>query len=393
MLNGNYFQKIPRDYSLCNACLGRQFPYEKKGLSNAMKGEELKKKAGVEKNKTKSCLICGHTMSSIERYADTVIKSLSDYEFDNFVIGARIPTSIIEQEDKLRAELKLKGGETLKSNFTRELNDEVSKRLDVEVIHKSPDVTVVVDSLIDILEVSSKSLFIYGRYTKTKRGIPQKRRRCLECKGKGCPECNLTGYSTTDSVEQRLTVPIISLFNAGRIKFTWIGSEDSNSLVQGEGRPFYAEVLEPHIRKPRRIKSAISKLRDDVSLKELKIINNRPRSGHHFTITVQSNFTLNKRITKRNIQNLEEVFKEASVKMLSVNKNKCITKKVYNLTVKSVKGLALQVKMECDGGLSIRRFFTGEGEEIEPNVSGILKREVKMNQEMPFDILTVNFKD
>jgi hypothetical protein len=49
--------------------------------------------------------------------------------------------------------------------------------------------------------------------------------------------------------------------------------------------------------------------------------------------------------------------------------------------------------MECDGGLSIRRFFTGEGEEIEPNVSGILKREVKMNQEMPFDILTVNFKD
>ncbi len=86
MLNGKYFQKIPRDYILCNTCLGRQFSSEKKGLNNAIKGEELKKKAGVKNNQTKSCLICGNTMSSIERYVDMVIKSLSDYEFNNFVI-------------------------------------------------------------------------------------------------------------------------------------------------------------------------------------------------------------------------------------------------------------------------------------------------------------------
>jgi len=392
MLNGKYFQKIPRDYVLCDACLGRQFPSEKKGLNNAMKGEELKKKAGVKNKQREFCLICGHTMSSIESYADMVIKSLSDYEFDNFVIGARIPVSMIEQEDNLRAELKLKGGETLKTNFTRELNNEISKRLDVEVTHRRPDVTVIVDSLIDMVEVSSKAIFVYGRYIKSKRGIPQKRRRCLECRGKGCPECNLTGYSTTDSVEQRLTPPILSLFNAGRIKFTWIGSEDSNSLVQGEGRPFYAEILEPHIRNPKRIKSAIRKLQDGVSLKELKVIDKRPRSEQQFTINVQSSFILNKRITKRNIQNLEEAFKEVSVKMLPANKNKSITKKVHSVTVESVKGLTMQVKIECDGGLSIRRFLTGEGEEVEPNISGILKRKVKMNQEMPFDILSVNFK-
>jgi|TARA_B100000315_G_scaffold80482_1_gene73728 tRNA pseudouridine synthase 10 len=357
-----------------------------------MKGEELKKRAGVKKNQTESCLICGFTMSSIERYADMVTKSLSDYEFDNFVIGARIPTAMIEQEDKLRADLKLKGGETLKANFTRELNDEVSKQLDVEVTHRRPDITVIVNSLIDIVEVFSKSIFVYGRYMKKERGIPQKRRRCLECRGKGCPDCNLTGYSTTDSIEQRLTAPILSIFNAGRIKFTWIGSEDSNSLVQGEGRPFYAEILEPHIRKPKRIKSAIRKLRNGVFLKELKIIEKRPRSEQPFTINVQSTFTLNKRITKKKIQNLEEVFKEASVKMLPTNKNKCITKKIYNLTVESVKNLTLQVKMECDGGLSIRQFITGEGDKVEPNISSILKREVKMNHDMPFDILKVNLK-
>jgi len=392
MLMEKYFQKIPRDYILCNTCLGRQFPSEKQGLNNAMKGMELKKKAGVEKNQTKSCLICGQTMSSIERYADMVIKSLSDYEFNNFVIGARIPTSMIEQEDNLRAELKLKGGETLKANFSRELNDEVSKRLDVEVTHRRPDVTVIVDSLVDMVEVSSRAIFVYGRYNKSKRGISQKRRRCLECRGKGCPECNLTGYSTTDSIEQRLTIPILSLFNAGRIKFTWIGSEDSNSLVQGDGRPFYAEILEPHIRKPKRIHSAISKLRDGVSLKELTLINERPKNDPQFTISVQSNFTLNKRITKRNVQNLEESFNETSVKMSPANKNKSVTKKIYSIKVESIKGLTMQMKMECEGGLSIRRFITGEGDEVEPNISGILKREIKINQRIPFDILAVNLK-
>jgi tRNA pseudouridine synthase 10 len=251
---------------------------------------------------------------------------------------------------------------------------------------------VVVDSLVDIVEASSKAIFVYARYNKSKRGIPQKRRRCLECRGKGCPECNLTGYSTTDSVEQRLTIPMLSLFNASRIKFTWIGSEDSNSLVQGNGRPFYAEILEPHIRKPKRMQSAINKLRDGVSLKELTLINKRPKSDQQFTISVQSKFTLNKRITKRNIQNLEESFDETSVKMLPANKNKSIIKNIHSVKVESIKGLIMQMKMECEGGLSIRRFITGEGDEVEPNISSILKREIKINQKMPFDILAVNLK-
>jgi hypothetical protein len=42
--------------------------------------------------------------------------------------------------------------------------------------------------------------------------------------------------------------------------------------------------------------------------------------------------------------------------------------------------------------LSIRRFITGEGDEVEPNISSILKREIKINQKMPFDILAVNLK-
>ena len=140
------------------------------------------------------------------------------------------------------------------------------------------------------------------------------------------------------------------------------------------------------------MQSAINKLRDGVSLKELTLINKRPKSDQQFTISVQSKFTLNKRITKRNIQNLEESFDETSVKMLPANKNKSIIKNIHSVKVESIKGLIMQMKMECEGGLSIRRFITGEGDEVEPNISGILKREIKINQRIPFDILAVNLK-
>ncbi|MFQ6135515.1 MAG: tRNA pseudouridine(54/55) synthase Pus10 [Nitrososphaerales archaeon] len=390
MRNGEIVKRLLKEHTLCNTCLGRQFPSELKGLDNTSKGIELKR--GVRYRLGEACYICGGMMSSIERYADMVIKALNEYEFDSLVIGARIPTTIVEREDHLRAEMKLKGGETFKTSFTRELNSTVSKRLDVEVRHRRPDVTVIVDSLLDMVDVTSRSIYVYGRYIKTKRGIPQKRRRCRECRGKGCPECNLTGYTTTDSVEQRLTEPILTLFRAGRVKFTWIGSEDSDSLVLGGGRPFYAEVLEPRARRPRRIKAVMKKVGDGVSVKEMKILDGRPREERRFTVTVQSSLTLDRRITKKDIKKLEETFEGASVRMTPSNKKSSTTKKIYSLTVESAKGRNLQVKVECDGGLSLRRFFTGEGGEVIPNVASTLERSVALDEEKPFDILDVNFE-
>lgn len=385
----NHFQ-ILKDYSLCNFCIRRQFPLAQKDMDHPSNDKVLNLEKEKKNNQTKSCFICGHIMSSIQKYTDLVINTLHDYEFTSLIIGARIPTAIIEREDNMRAELKLKGGETFKSNFTRNMNTAVSQQLKIEVNHKNPDVTVIIDLLLDMVEISSRSIYVYGRYIKNKRGIPQKQRKCQECKGEGCPECELTGYTTTDSVEQRLTVPLLQLFNANRIKFSWVGSEDMNSLVLGNGRPFYAEILEPKIRKPKRIKSVLKKNDNDISLNDLNLITKRPKKDLQFTVNVRSSFKLNKRISKISIKNLQETFKETSLQIMSSNKN--ITKKIYHFTVESVNGCNLQVNLECDGGLSIRRFLTGENDEVLPNLSGILKRKITLNKEKPFDILDVNFK-
>ncbi len=392
MQTGDTVKKLLGEYTLCNTCLGRQFPSELQGLDNTSKGTELKKKALGRNRPSKTCYICDGMMQSIEKYADMVTKAVREYEFESLVIGARIPTSLVEKEDNLRAELKLKGGETFKTNFTREMNRTVSGKLGVELQHRMPDITVIVDSLLDMVEVTSRSIYVYGRYVKTKRGIPQKRRRCRECGGQGCPECNLTGYTTTDSIEQRLTEPLLTLFRAGRVKFTWIGSEDSDSLVLGEGRPFYAEILEPQIRRPRRVKQMMKKVNDGVSVGELKVLSGRPREERRFTVAVQSSLTLDRRVTKKGVTKIKETFDGSFVRMTPPNKRSGTHKKIYSLTAETAKGRHLQIKMKCDGGLSLRRFFTGEGSEVEPNIAGILNRKVTLDEEKPFDILDVNFE-
>jgi len=384
-INSDTLQK----YYLCDSCHTRQFPFAQKDIHNLSNRNIINLKNEVKKNQNQSCFICGHIMS-LTKYTELVINALRDYEFTNLVIGARIPTAIIEREDNMRAELKLKGGETLKANFTRDMNVAVSQQLKTKVNHKNPDVTVIIDLLLNMVEISSRSIFVYGRYIKNKRGIPQKQRKCQECKGKGCHECTLTGYTTLDSVEQRLTVPLLQLFNADRIKFSWVGSEDMNSLVLGKGRPFYAEILEPKIRKPKRIKSTLKKIINEIFICDLNLIVKRPRGDQHFTVIVRSSLKLNKQISKTNIITLQEMLKEASVQIMSSNKN--ITKTIYYLIVESVNRCNLQVILECDGGLSIRRFLTGENDEILPNLSKILKRKITLNKEKPFDILDVNFK-
>ncbi len=352
----------------------------------------MKRKAGMKNGSSEVCYICDSMIPSIGKYVDMVVKALDGYEFGSFELGSRIPTAVVEREDNLRSEMKLKGGETVKSTFTREMNNLVSQRLDVKVKHRTPDLTAVVDTILDTVEVTPRPIHVYGRYIKTARGIQQKRRRCTVCRGRGCPECSLTGYLDIDSVEQRLTEPLLTLFKANRVRFTWIGSEDHRSLVLGRGRPFYAEISEPHVRNPRGVKTAVGRrVGAGVSLKELKILSGEPLEERRFTVTVRSGFTVDKRVLKKDLKMLEDVFRDVSVSVATPNKRNIASKNIYSLTVESAKGRNIQVKVECDGGLSIRRFLTGEGGEVTPNLATVVNRQVALDEEKPFDILDVGF--
>jgi len=382
-------KSILRRYPLCDTCLGRQFPSELKGLENREKGRELR---GEMPEPEEHCYICGCIMSSIDRYAEMVIKALEEYEFKTFLIGARISTSIVEKEDRIRAEFKLKGGETFKADFTKELGRAVSSKLNVSVKYRRPNITAIIDPVSEKVEVRPSSLYLYGRYVKRVRGVPQKRLKCRRCRGRGCEACGFTGCLPGDSIEKHLSDSILDLFKGSRVKFTWIGSEDKNSLVLGRGRPFYAEILEPKIRHPQSL-AALKEVGDGITLHDVNILEEEPGMRRSFTMTVRAKITLDKQLSREEVGRLEEAFNNIEVKMLSPNGRRSKVKKIRSLKVRRIRGEELELRIMCEGGLNIKSLITGERGIVTPSIAEVAGRDVALNKKAPFDILNISFEE
>ncbi len=100
----------------------------------------------------------------------------------------------------------------------------------------------------DSLNLQINPLFVYGRYRKLVRGIPQSRWDCTACGGRGCESCGGTGRRYPDSVSEYVGIPVQSAAQGSRFKFHAAGREDIDALMLGSGRPFVVEISEPRIR-------------------------------------------------------------------------------------------------------------------------------------------------
>ncbi len=160
----------PAEFRLCRFCRERQGAG---GSDLALAGD--------------GCFICDGISSNLGALAERIISKLGAFEFRTFSIGLVLPHGVQEREDTLRSELKIRGGETIKSELAGRLAKAVIKGMrggkKVDRLH--PDATVLVDVGEGNVEVTSKSLFLYGRYTKP-RGVAQRRLFCEECNGRGC---------------------------------------------------------------------------------------------------------------------------------------------------------------------------------------------------------------
>ena len=92
-------------------------------------------------------------------------------------------------------------------------------------------------------------VYIYGRYKKFKRGIPQTRWFCRECRGKGCENCNFTGKMYEESVEELISGSVLGEFRGADMVLHGSGREDIDARMLGSGRPFVIEIKEPRRRK------------------------------------------------------------------------------------------------------------------------------------------------
>jgi len=369
-------------YRLCDRCLGRQFPG--KTMNNRARGASLRKAVDQKSLNSDPCFICSHLMRSLLDIGKRAVSATGKYQFSTFAVGTTISPRLSENEDALRAEFKLRGGETIKSEITKEVARTIARKTGKQRSFRNHDIALLIDPLLGSTQVTPSSLFVRGRYTKRIRGISQKRSRCMNCNS-GCPSCDYTGLSKNTSIEGEIGDYLLKKFGGSRVIISWVGGEDHQSLVLGFGRPFFAEVQKPMKRWPiMRAKN----LRNGVRIIDIKVLTGPPTFSPRFRLRVRATIDLVEPISKKVLDRLE-AFTRKEVTAYSPNKRRYFRKMVYSVKPVSVKEDSFTAKIYCDGGLNIKRLISGERGEVSPSVSEVLQTQCTTRKERPFDVLSV----
>ena len=116
------------------------------------------------------------------------------------------------------------------------------------LVKEKPEVLALIDVVTLAVELDVRSTYLYGRYTKEARDLPQTRWPCRSCKGRGCERCEGTGLRYAHSVQDLIGGPLIETMGGADHAFHGMGREDIDVRCLGRGRPFVIEIKEPERR-------------------------------------------------------------------------------------------------------------------------------------------------
>lgn len=352
-------KSILNEYDLCDYCLGRLLS-KLENISSKSLGKKIRKKLG--KKESKKCYICKNLMANLDGYIKKSLDATNSYKFDSFLFGAVIKPSINERDDQLRSKFKLRV-DGIKTEITKHMSKKFAKKTKAVIDYLHPDLTITVNFKDDYCDVRAKSVIVFGRYTKKSREIPQKQKSCESCLGRGCFQCSFHGMSGYDSVEGNITKYMISRFGCRQVKITWIGGEDKTSLVMGNGRPFFAKLIEPHTRKPRFPKKIDL---GDIGLSNLRVVEKIPSKPLRFKSKVAMTITCDSKISQKSIEYLKSL---KGRQIILDNDGKSVPKHVYGMNIKNTNDYLL-ITMTVDGGLPIKRFVSDD--RVSPNLTSLL---------------------
>ncbi len=343
-----------------------------------------------------NCELCHGVLSDLDALAGEICDRLKYYEFDHFVVGATLPQSIPDREDEIRSELKIRGREGLKTQLTRSIGDIITERTGKPVKYRKPDVTVLVSIKDNSTQIVPRSIWVSARYRKNKRGIPQRSRICKTCNGIGCSNCNYKGIET-ESVQTMTSVFFRKLFGADGCNFIWIGSEDQQSLVQGFGRPFFAEIIRPRLRHipkegVKQLEEGIAN-QDSLIISSVELIQAKPWRIPSFSMRCRIYLRSDKEKLDHTVkvQELESRFNRSVIEVRLSRKPRVVKKRINWIKIVERQDSGLVLEMEGDGGIPIKKLITGGDDSVKPNLSNYLEG-FKIDPEKVFDVLEVTLR-
>ncbi len=371
---------------LCNHCLGRLFASVSRGLSNDQRGMIVR--LSVPGSPTSppegACYICNGLLLELGKFAAMSAKASEGLEFANYLVGTKVDAELSEREEAFWVEVGAKETESIKTELNREIGKLLEKQLGKRVEFTNPDLVFLIDTRFDRVVLDIAPLFVYGRYRKFSRGMPQTRWICRECRGKGCPHCGGKGRMYETSV-QDLTGPIVMRHAEGTDDFFHgMGREDIDARMLGNGRPFVVEIRKPLKRTldfgaiEREINESAKGLVEVEGMRssskaEVRAIKD---STHSKTYRVRIRFQSPVEHGKLN----EVVGALAGKPISQLTPNRVVHRRadldrhrtVRSIMVESFEGLEAVLVVEADSGTYIKELMHGDQGRTKPNVADIV---------------------
>ena len=397
---------------ICDHCLGRQFAMLSTGLTNPERGRALKitlamqasaagdksileDMAASSKNVRLSlgrkneedarCWVCLGEMSDekLEGWAKKAASTLQGLEIKTILIGTRMSGLLSENEELLLADAGSTHAEAFKSEMNREVGKLVSLKTGKMADLKRPDAIIHLNLDSGEAELQLSSIYIYGRYRKLIRGIPQTRWPCRECHGKGCEHCGGKGRMYEESVDELIKPSVVKAAGAEDTVFHGAGREDVDARMLGTGRPFVVEAVRPKVRTIdlAALKEGINKSSEgkvevsDLAMADQALVEHLKEARFDKTYEALVNFG-----SEVQEEKLKSVLKElvgsidqrTPTRVSHRRADKLRARKVYSADLAEFSGTSARIIIRGDSGLYIKELISGDGGRTRPSLAASL---------------------
>jgi tRNA pseudouridine synthase 10 len=328
--------------------------------------------------------------SAVQNYVGRIVRLAQRYEFASFTIGTALKLELADDEATL-----------LKRDLNRRVALGVHKALpDREPVLENADVTFLLRYPGRWVEIFPKPIYVYGRYLKFVRDLPQAKWLCPRCRGQGCSACGGTGRIRPSSVEEVIASPLVEAFQAEGTKMHATGRQDVDVRMLGGGRPFAVELLRPRKRAAelgpleQRINASQA-----VAARGLRIV---PREIVTKVDTARAEKTYRALVTAASPVDADSlralsrlaggvIYQQTPQRVAHRRADRVRERKILNLSARLRGGgpsATFEIEVRAESGTYIKELVSGDGGRTRPSVSEILGTACTCEE---LDVLEVHF--
>jgi tRNA U54 and U55 pseudouridine synthase Pus10 len=268
--------------------------------------------------------------------------------------------SFYDNEDRFRSRFKIRGKENIKASLLREIRKNFGKLSNKKIDLNSPDITVnlqIGKKFDTTVSVNSSTVILSGRYRKAIRF----RSISINSDNQDYLEINQR------HIESILKKKLMTVFHSNSIIFWPVGKEEPESLVLGNGRPFYVTIKN----------SKLISFKHGFSIRSNGLIFNikerlpiLPKATPVYIKKVRTLVTCEDSLKSSDLKSIDD---SGITIVESYNKRYKSWKFIYQMQSKLKTQKKFELIILCDNRFPIKKFINGD-ENISPNLCQILDK-------------------